>query len=91
MAAALGQPVVIQNVAGSAGVIGVERLVRAPPDGYTLALSGDAAVVVVVVVRVSMEPRPPYPSVGQPPPAKASTALAFHQVVLYYLLTQPAC
>jgi hypothetical protein len=34
----------------------VERPVRSPPDGHTLALSGDAAVV----VRTSMEPRPPY-------------------------------
>jgi tripartite-type tricarboxylate transporter receptor subunit TctC len=56
MAAALGQPVVVQNVPGAAGVVGVERLVRSPPDGHTLALSGDAAVV----VRTSMEPRPPY-------------------------------
>ena len=56
MAAALGQPVVVQNVPGAAGVVGVERLVRSPPDGHTLALSGDAAVV----TRVSMEPRPPY-------------------------------
>ena len=56
MAASLGQPVVVQNVPGAAGVVGVERLVRSPPDGHTLALSGDAAVV----VRTSMEPRPPY-------------------------------
>ncbi|MBL6459396.1 tripartite tricarboxylate transporter substrate binding protein [Belnapia sp. T6] len=56
MAAAFGQPVVVQNVPGSAGVIGVERLTRSAPDGYTLGLSGDAAVV----VRVSMEPPPPY-------------------------------
>ncbi len=56
MAAALGQPVVVQNVPGAAGVVGLERLVRSPPDGHTLALSGDAAVV----VRTSMEPRPPY-------------------------------
>jgi tripartite-type tricarboxylate transporter receptor subunit TctC len=36
--------------------VGVERPVRSPPDGHTSALSGDAAVV----VRTSMEPRPPY-------------------------------
>ncbi len=54
--AALGQPLVVQNVPGAAGVVDVERLVRSPPDGQTLALSGDAAVV----VRTSMEPRPPY-------------------------------
>ncbi len=53
MAAALGQPVLVQNVPDA---VGLERLVRSPPDGHTLALSGDAAVV----VRTSMEPRPPY-------------------------------
>jgi tripartite-type tricarboxylate transporter receptor subunit TctC len=32
----LGQPIVIENVAGAAGSIGVGRAVRAPADGYTL-------------------------------------------------------
>jgi tripartite-type tricarboxylate transporter receptor subunit TctC len=32
----LGQPVVIENVSGAAGSIGVGRVARAPPDGYTL-------------------------------------------------------
>ena len=36
MRAPLGQPVVIENVSGAAGSIGVGRVARAPPDGYTL-------------------------------------------------------
>src|ERR1700681_2102842 len=34
----LGQPVVIENVAGAAGSIGFGRAVRAPADGYTLSI-----------------------------------------------------
>ena len=34
----LGQSIVIENVAGAGGSVGVERVVRAPPDGYTLCL-----------------------------------------------------
>ena len=36
MRASLGQPVIIENVAGAAGSIGVGRVARAAPDGYTL-------------------------------------------------------
>jgi tripartite-type tricarboxylate transporter receptor subunit TctC len=38
MRAFLGQPVIIDNIAGAAGSIGVGRVARAPPDGYTLIL-----------------------------------------------------
>jgi tripartite-type tricarboxylate transporter receptor subunit TctC len=34
----LGQPVVIENVGGAAGSIGVGRVARANPDGYTLSI-----------------------------------------------------
>jgi tripartite-type tricarboxylate transporter receptor subunit TctC len=36
--ASLGQPVIIENVAGAAGSIGVGRAARAAPDGYTLSI-----------------------------------------------------
>src|SRR5215472_9782469 len=35
--ASLGQPVIIENVSGAAGSLGVGRVARAAPDGYTLA------------------------------------------------------
>lgn len=36
MRATLGQPVIIENVSGAGGSIGVGRVARAAPDGYTL-------------------------------------------------------
>src|SRR4029450_4807200 len=34
----LGQPIVIENVTGAGGTIGVARAVQAAPDGYTLSI-----------------------------------------------------
>ena len=36
MCAALGQVVIVENVGGAGGSIGVGRLARAAPDGYTI-------------------------------------------------------
>jgi len=38
MRAILGQPIIVENVTGAGGSIGVTRLVRAPADGYTLEM-----------------------------------------------------
>jgi tripartite-type tricarboxylate transporter receptor subunit TctC len=34
----LGQPLIVENVAGAAGTIGVARAARATPDGYTIGI-----------------------------------------------------
>ena len=38
MGRALGQPVVVENVPGAGGSVGVARAARAAPDGYTLSI-----------------------------------------------------
>ena len=38
MRASLGQPVIVENVTGAGGTIGVTRAVRSAPDGYTVSI-----------------------------------------------------
>jgi tripartite-type tricarboxylate transporter receptor subunit TctC len=38
MSRALGQTVIVDNTTGAAGTIGVGRVVRANPDGYTIGI-----------------------------------------------------
>src|SRR5712691_5533547 len=45
MRASLGQPVVIENVPGASGTIGVGRVARAAADGYTLGIGGGPTYV----------------------------------------------
>jgi len=45
MRPSLGQPVIVENVPGASGTIGVGRAARATPDGYTLSFGGLASHV----------------------------------------------
>jgi tripartite-type tricarboxylate transporter receptor subunit TctC len=45
MRSSLGQPVIVENVAGASGTIGVGRVARATPDGYTAVLGNWATHV----------------------------------------------
>jgi len=40
MRSSLGQPVLVENVAGASGTIGTGRTARAAPDGYTICVGG---------------------------------------------------
>jgi tripartite-type tricarboxylate transporter receptor subunit TctC len=61
LAPALGESmstsVVVENVPGAGGTIGVDRVAKAAPDGYTLLVSGDAALV---LTGGSFGVKPPY-------------------------------
>jgi len=42
----LGQQVVVENVPGAGGMTGSSRVAKAPPDGYTVLLSGSAVLAI---------------------------------------------
>ncbi len=44
MSEKLGQPIIVENRAGAGGVVGTDAVAKAPPDGYTLALSSAGAL-----------------------------------------------
>jgi tripartite-type tricarboxylate transporter receptor subunit TctC len=45
MRTSLGQPVVIENVSGAGGTVGVGRVAKSPPDGYTVGFGNSASYV----------------------------------------------
>src|SRR5882672_4217303 len=46
MAAEFGQPVIVENIPGVGGVLGVERGVKAPADGYTIVCNSASPLVI---------------------------------------------
>jgi tripartite-type tricarboxylate transporter receptor subunit TctC len=46
MSAELGQPVIVENIGGVGGVLGVERGVKAAPDGYTMVFNSASPLVI---------------------------------------------
>jgi tripartite-type tricarboxylate transporter receptor subunit TctC len=50
MRAALGQPVIVENITGASGSIGAGRVARATPDGYTLCYGANVTHVLNAAV-----------------------------------------
>jgi tripartite-type tricarboxylate transporter receptor subunit TctC len=48
---ALGQQFVVENRGGASGMIGMEALVKSPPDGYTLIMSPNAVLSILPSLR----------------------------------------
>jgi tripartite-type tricarboxylate transporter receptor subunit TctC len=55
---ALGQPVVVENVAGAGGGTGAERVARSAPDGYTLLVGSNGPLTVnpFVNAKITYDP-----------------------------------
>jgi tripartite-type tricarboxylate transporter receptor subunit TctC len=47
----LGQPVVVENRAGAGGMLGVDAIAKAAPDGYTIGIAGAGALGVNIGER----------------------------------------
>jgi tripartite-type tricarboxylate transporter receptor subunit TctC len=58
LAAAIGQPVVVENRPGAGGMVGTGAVAKAPPDGYTIGLSipGPLAVNTVLMQKMEYDP-----------------------------------
>ena len=56
LAAALGQPVVVENRGGASGAIGTAELLRAPPDGHSFAFVTSTLVSAALLSRQPYHP-----------------------------------
>lgn len=53
----LGQTVIVENVGGAGGALGVQKVVRAPADGYTLLYGSLGETVLVPIVNPAVNDR----------------------------------
>lgn len=58
MAKALGQPVVIDNIGGAGGAIGIQKNVGAAADGYTMSLASPLELIVAPLTLAAVKYKP---------------------------------
>src|SRR5882762_785361 len=59
LSAGLGQPVIVENKSGVAGVLGIDAVAKASPDGYTLGFNnqGSVAMAPFALTRMPFDPK----------------------------------
>ena len=80
MSASLGQRVIVENVGGAGGNIGMQQVARATPDGYTIVL----ALTAQFAVNPSLYRKLPYD------PVKDFDPIALLAVAPYVLVVHPS-
>jgi tripartite-type tricarboxylate transporter receptor subunit TctC len=79
LAKALGKPVVVENLPGAGGIIGLQEIARAPKDGFTIGMASSN-----MVILPSMHKTLPYDT------AKDFTPVSIVGTVSIVLVTNPA-
>src|ERR1700744_3201675 len=64
MGAALGQPVIVENVGGAGGSIGVGRLAHATPDGYTIDIGQWDTHVGLIIYNINYDLEKDFTPIG---------------------------
>jgi tripartite-type tricarboxylate transporter receptor subunit TctC len=64
MGAALGQPVIVENVGGAGGSIAVGRLARATPDGYTIDIGQWDTHVGSIIYKINYDLQTDFAPIG---------------------------
>ena len=64
MRPALGQPVVVENVGGAGGTIGVQRVARAAPDGYTIDIGQWDTHVGAIIYPINFDLQKDFAPIG---------------------------
>jgi len=80
MAERMGQPVLVENRPGAGGMIGVEAVAKAPPDGYIIGLAAAGALS----SNVSLYPTMPYN------PEKDLAPISMLAMIPFFLVAHPA-
>jgi tripartite-type tricarboxylate transporter receptor subunit TctC len=77
MSEGLGQSIVIENIAGSSGLIGADRVAKAAPDGYTIGGFNDSVLTMVPHIY----PRMPWDALTDFEPLSLAATIEWGMVV----------
>lgn len=56
MSRGMGQPFVVENIVGAAGIVATEAVVRAPNDGYTVGMVPSTHAILPALYKLSYDP-----------------------------------